>query len=230
MWPHLISVAMGDTLVVVGTDDHELAAVLEPMRVPSPELPTADFGVELHAPRADRRSAPRRLPTFQHGSRIIGRAADVDALREGVLRTLAALAAPTPVGHLWLSGLPLLRDGGLELAAPDAATSVAHRRLAARGHRPVYVPGVCIDPATLLATIHAPIGSPSAPLVVPLRRWWLDVADAERTGTASLGRLVARAAYRAIDPMRGAEHGPTSLPGLVRLIERLPPSDGRFDG
>lgn len=233
MWPHVLTIAVGDTIVVVGTDDDTLSTLLDPMRVSSPEradveLSRVDFGVELHPPRPAQRAAPRLLPTFQHGSRVIGRAADLDALRDGVLRTLAALAVPLPAGQVRLTGLPLLRGDGLLLAPPEVATSVAHRRLTALGQQPMYVPSVRVDPATLLATIDPPLGSSAPPSVVPLRGWWLDGAGAESSLPATLGRTVALAAHRTVDPLRGTEHHSMALAALVELVERLPPFEGRF--
>lgn len=233
MWPHVLTIAVGDTLVVVGTDDDSLAALLQPLRVSSdehaPDVSTRlDFGVELHPPRPVQRAAPRSLPAFQHGSRVIGRAGDIDELRDGVLRTLASLVVPLPAGQVRLTGVPLLHTDGLELA-PPAAAAVAHRRLIARGRHPLYVPTVRVDPTTLLATIDAPLGSPDGPLVVPLRRWWLDGDSADSEQPATLGRLVALAAHRTVDPLRGAEPHSLHLAALVQLVDRLPPAEGRFD-
>ncbi|MDP2292810.1 MAG: hypothetical protein Q8M22_16600 [Actinomycetota bacterium] len=232
MWPHVLTIAVGDTVVVVGTDDDPLAALLQPMRVPSDEhapdtAARIDFGVELHPPRPAHRAAPRSLPTFQHGSRVIGRAGDVDALRDGVLRTLASLAVPVPAGQVRLTGLPLLHADGVELAPPAAAT-VAHRRLTTRARRPLYVSSVRVDPTTLLATIDAPLGAATDPLVVPLRTWWLDGDGVEAAQPATLGRLVALAAHRTVDPLRGPERHSMQLAALVQLVDRLPPAEGRF--
>ena len=193
MWPHHLTIAAGRTAIGIGTDDEALASLLQPWCIALDQLHgtthRVDFGAELHPPRLALRTAPRAVPTVQHGSRVVGRSTDAAALREGLLRTLGALAADTPPGHLRLSGLPLLRDGGIELAAPEAVDRVAHRGLLARGYTPLYVPSVLVDPATLLARIEAPFGSDEEPVLAPLRRWWTAAPPPDDSAPLSLAHI-----------------------------------------
>ena len=167
---------------------------------------------------------------MQHGSRVVGRSADAAALREGLLRTLGALAADTPPGHLRLSGLPLLRDGGIELAAPEAVDRVAHRGLLARGYTPLYVPSLLVDPATLLARIEAPFGSDEEPVLAPLRRWWTAAPPPDGSAPVSLARVVADVAHRIAPPLHAdqmlVDAQGSALTALVQLVEQLPPERG----
>ncbi|MDO8362943.1 MAG: hypothetical protein Q7V88_08595 [Actinomycetota bacterium] len=263
MWPHTFTIAVDDTLIAVGTDDDELMEVLEPWVTdgdtdndtdngsnngsnngslttstdtrfgPSTPAPQIDFGLELHPARPEARGARRELPTFRHGTRVVGRAADIAALRDGLLRTLGSLTSPTLPGCIRISGVPLLRDGGVELAQPEAVDRVSHRWLLHRGLTPLYVPSVLIDPHDLTVRIEAPLGAGEAPVMAPLRRWWAALPAAELPrGQLSVGQMAAHTAHRLAPALLHDEAthlaGPSrdALAGLVALIQQLPPAAG----
>lgn len=238
MWPHSLHIPAGEAAVAVGTDDDELAALLAPSAVPPSALgssaPHTDLGLELHPEPPTRRGLPRLLPSFQHGTKLIGRCTEPGPLRDGLLRTLASIAAPLPEGHVRLAGLPLLVDGGVALAPADVADRTSHRGLVRRGLTPVYVPSVAIDPQTLLVHIPAPFAGGGRPISAPLVRWWLPVPGPDGSaGNAplTLGRLVAHATLRLAPPWfddeldgPGADTAGTAmLAALVELVGRLPP-------
>jgi hypothetical protein len=227
VWPHSLQLGIGETAVCVGTDDAAIAAQLAPWAlvddpsVVAPEL--VDFGLELHPARPAHRAAPRTLPNLRHGTTVIGRGGDVAALSDGLLRTLGSFLSPLPAGCLRLSGLPLLRDGAVELAPPDVADHLSSRWLQARGLQPLHVASVVVDPATLEVHIDAPLGSPDASFSAPLRRWWcaLPDPDAELGG----GRFLAHLAHRLSPPTTTVDDDRVgdALSALVCLVERLPP-------
>ena len=235
MWPHLLTIAVGGTAVGIGTDDDALAALLAPWRIAPDQLQgvadRVDFGAELHPPeptqRAAPRAVPRAVPTVHHGSQVIARSTDPAALRDGLLRTLGALAVDTPAGHLRLTGLPLMRDGGIELAVPEAVDRVAHRRLLGQGYTPVYVPSVLIHPGTLQVRIAAPFGTGQEPVVAPLRRWWMAAPPTGVAPPVGLARVVAHATHRLAPPQHfdelSSQPGGDALSALVQLVEQLPP-------
>lgn len=246
MWPHSIQIAVGDAVVGVGTDDDEIAALLARFAIPgapaSSTPRTPDFGLELHPPRPAHRAQPRALPSLQHGTLVIGRTTEVTALRDGLLRTLASVAAPSASpadGRLRLTGLPLLVEGGAVLAPPDLADRGSLRRLRAHGHVPVYVPSVEVDTTTLMLHIPAPFGTDSPPIDVPLLQWWLPLhADESTIAAAELthAQLVAHATSRIAPPWFDDEvDGPSAdaaataaLQALVALVARMPPQLGAF--
>ncbi len=231
MWPHSLTLLVHDTVVAVGTDDPTVAALLQPWRTDLPHPGPADFGLALHPPAPMGRGEPRALPTLQHGTRVLGRSADPDALVDGLLRTLATATATAtataPAGVLWLSGLPLVRDGQLAIAAANTLDRTSARALARLGWQPLFVPAVLVDPAALTATVPAPLGDGRRPLTLPLGGWWL---DGELPARADVARTVAHAAPL----LAGAWHadaglsvGSDELGALVALVQRLPPWPGR---
>lgn len=244
MWPHSLQVAAGEAAVGVGTDDDGAAALLAQRAVPPSSLRTSvgppDLGLELHPEPPAFRGAPRALPSLHHGTKVIGRCADIAALRDGLYRTLASIATPTPPGHVRISGLPLLEDGGVALAPPDLADRGSHRRLVRQGLTPVYVPSVIVDPQTLLVHIPAPLVGDGPPIVAPLVRWWLPLPDSAgvEAPPSTLGRLVAHAAHRLAPPwfddemdalLTGADDS-EALTALVELVARRPPILEDFRG
>ena len=236
MWPHQFTIALGDVAVGIGTDDDQLATTLAPARIEPGELldpERVDFGMEWH-PARPARGVPRSLPTNQHGSSVIGRATDLAALRDGLLRTLADAAAPTPPGCVRLTGLPLLRDGAVELVSPDDIGQLSHRRLVARGYSPTYVPSVLIAPGTLTVHIAAPWGTDAPPTVAPLRTWWAQLPAGEAGHALTLGQTVAHVAHRIAQPMIEPPTVPTGadaeLAALVHLVQQLPPTLGSMNG
>lgn len=236
MWPHQFTIALGDVAVGIGTDDDHLAEALAPSRIDPGELadPTrVDFGIEWHPPRPAR-GAPGSLPTNQHGSSVIGRATDIAALRDGFLRTLSAVGAPTPAGQVRLTGFPLLRDGGIELLGPDDISKASHRGLVARDYSPVYVPNVVIDPSTLTVHIAAPWGTDGEPIAAPLHTWWAQLPTGEPGQSLTLGQTVAHVAHRIAQPMLEPTSPPTGidaeLAALVHLVQQRPPTLGGPSG
>ena len=233
MWPHQFTIALGDTAVGIGTDDDQLAAALALWQISPDELLDPlriDFGVEWHPSGPTGRGVPRPVPTNQHGSTVVGRATDIGALRDGLLRTLGAVVAPVPAGHVRLTGLPLLRDGAIELVSPGVISRLSHRGLLARGFTPIYVPGVVIDPIAMRATIAAPWGTDAAAIVAPLRRWWAQLPALDGEHSLSPGQLVAHVAERIAAPMM-ADHPVVigydrDLAALVQLVDQLPPTTG----
>lgn len=234
MWPHSLVLAIGESAVCVGTDDAALAEQLRPWQLATDlhgaHVQLVDYAIELHPPKPEHRAAPRTLPSLRHGTAILGRGTDLDALRDGFLRVLGSFAAPVPHGCVRLLGLPLLRDGAVDLVPPDMADHLSSRWLHQRGFTPVYVASVVVDTRTLEVHIDAPLATsagdgihePTA-LVAPLRRWWCALPDP--AAALGFGRFVAFLAHRLAPPASAADDraGSAALAALVRLVERLPP-------
>lgn len=246
MWPHVLLIAVGDTAVCIGTDDDEIADLLRSWCVPVGSVPAidrvdrVDFGLELHPPAPSHRALPRTIPTLSHGIRVVGRARDIDALRDGLLRTLGSLSAQVPSTHVRLAGLPLLcDDGAVEVASPDELDRVADRWLRQRGLAPIYVPSAVVDPHTLTVRIEAPFGSSAAPIIAPLRRWWCEQPDVQVADAASFGSMMAGSVHRLAtqlqeelprlqQPQHLSHPGPDApLSALAELVQRMPPTAGR---
>lgn len=237
-----MQIVVGEAVVGVGTDDAELAALLTPWASRDGAEATAltpDFGVELHPSPPAHRAQPRILPSLQHGTLVIGRTTDAAALRDGLLRTIASIGPQATDGRLWLAGLPLLVDGAIVLAPAEVADRGSLRRLRNRGYVPVYVPSVEVDPATLLVHIPAPLDGSAPSIVAPLREWWVPVLDETVPALPpTVGRLAAQATSQLAAPWFDDElDGPaadaagiSALQALIALVDRLPPTIGRFDG
>lgn len=243
MWPHSLHIVAGEAIVGVGTDDAEIAAQLIRFAMPAEAAATSartpDFGLELHPPRPVHRAQPRPLPSLHHGTVVVGRTSDLAALRDGLLRTIASVAAPLGDGRVRLTGLPLLVDGGAVLAPAEVADSGSLRRLRNSGHTPVYVSSVVVDTSMMSVHIPAPFGQDAAPIVAPLLQWWLPLHgdDAARASLdLSVAQVVAHATQRLATPWfddetdgpAAAAAGTAALHALVALVERLPPQLGSF--
>lgn len=233
MWPHSLVLGLGESAVCVGTDDAALAEQLSPWQLAAephgaPEQ-LVDYAIELHPPKPQHRAAPRLLPSLRHGTATLARSTDVDALRDGFLRILGSFVAPVPRGCVRVLGLPLLRDGAVELVPPHMADHLSGRWLHDRGFTPVPVASVVVDPLTLEARIDAPLiasggSGPDAPaLVAPIRRWWCAVPDP--AAALGPGRFLAYLAHRIAPPASAADdrQGSDALAALVRLVHQLPP-------
>lgn len=230
MWPHSLVLGIGESAVCIGTDDDGIAEQLRAWELPDEPVPgepvtrLVDYAIELHPPHPQQRAAPRTLPNLRHGTSVLGRGADLDALRDGFLRTLGSFVAPVPPGCVRLLGLPLLRDGGVELVPPEMAGHLSSRWLHHRGFGAVHVASVVIDPTRLEVRIDAPLGaSERDALVAPLRRWWCTLPDPSQVLTA--GRFLALLAHRLAPAATAADDGAGSaaLAALVRLVAQLPP-------
>ena len=214
--------AIGDIVVVIGTDDDQLAATLAPWLTTVPldfDLSLVDFSAELHPPRPENRSVPRSIPVVHHGTVVLARSTDLDEVRASLLRVLGALAAVVPDGHVRLTGTPLLRDGAVELAAPNMAAD-GSRALRRRGYQPLYSGSVIIDPAALTVSIAPPLGSREPQTVAPLHSWSSDLPDVQPRWP--FGYEVAMTLPRSL-AMSPAPTTSTELAALVSLMERLPP-------
>ena len=217
-----MTLSIGENLVVVATDDDQLAATLAPW------LTTAhadfneslvDFSAELHPARPEQRSVPRSIPVVHHGTAALARSNDVDELRAALLRVLGSLAAAVPEGHVRVSGVPLVRDGAIELATPNAAAD-GSRALRRRGYEPLYSGSVIVDPAALVVSIAAPLGSSGQPITAPLDSWWSDLPDAQPAW--SFAQRVAMTLPRT-HSLTTEQIMSAQLAALVALMERLPP-------
>ena len=216
MWPHSLVIGVGEVAVCVGTDDAGLAAHLQPWAVDEP-AGLVDYALTLHPPERPR-GEPRELPSLRHGTDVLARTQDTDLLRDGLLRTLAALA-PSPAGTVRLSGVPLLRDGAVHLAPPELAAVLPSRWLAQHGFTPVWVQSVAVNPATLQVHIAAPLGSDDQPLVAPLHDWWITVHDP--TVELTFAQWLTHAAPR-LGPVADAAAGTAAMEVLMELLHRLP--------
>lgn len=198
----------------VGTDDADVAAHLQPWHIDEP-AGLVDFGLTMHPPVRPR-GVPRELPSLRHGTEVMARAHDTAALCDGLLRTLAGLG-PAPADTIRLTGVPLLRDGAVDLAPPALAAALPSRWLAAHGYTPVYTQSVTIHPATMAVHIPAPLGSDAAPIVAPLGRWWVTLNDP--TASLTFAELMVRTAPR----LDLAVPATAALTGLMSLMQQLPP-------
>lgn len=223
MWLHLMSLAIGDVIVVVATDDDALAATLAPWQATVPsdfDLLQIDFSAELHPPPPAHRSLPRSIPVVHHGTVVLARSTDLDELRDALLRSLGSIAMEVPAGCLRLSGVPLLRDGGIELAALQTGAD-GSRALRRRGFDPLYSGSVVIDPRALTVQIAAPLGSSVPPVLAPLGRWWSDLPDA--IPPWPFGQRVAMTVSRVVSMAPSPVVTSEELAALVSLMETRPP-------
>ena len=223
MWPHLMTLALGDLVVVVATDDDQLANTLAPWFTSDPaiDVSVVDFSAQLHPPSPGHRSVPRSIPVVHHGTVVLARSTDIDELRSALLRVLAALIADVPEGCVRLTGVPLLRGGAVELASLQAAAE-GSRALRRRGYEPMYAGSVVVDPRALTVTIPAPLGtSRSLPTVAPLRVWWSDLPNAQPQWP--LAQVVAMTVQRSIAMAPDHTFTSSQLAALVALMEHLPP-------
>lgn len=216
MWPHSLVIGVGEVAVCVGTDDADVAAHLQPWAVDEP-AGLVDYALTLHPPER-LRGEPRELPSLRHGTDVLARTQDPDLLRDGLLRTLAALAS-TPAGTVRVTGVPLLRDGVVHLAPPELAAVLPSRWLAQHGYTPVWVQSVAVNPTTLQVHIAAPLGSDQEPLVASLHEWWITVHDP--TVELTFAQWLTHAAPR-LGAVVDAPTDTAALEGLMALLRRLP--------
>jgi hypothetical protein len=240
VWPHSLQLALGDALVVVGTDDDLMAAALQPWVAPTAAsaVRTPDFGLELHPEPPIVRAQPRTLPSLQHGTLVIGRSTDAAALRDGLLRTLSSVHTLPAAATVRLAALPLLFEGGVVLAPREVADQGSLRRLRNAGYSPVYVPSVSVDTVALQVHIPAPLDGSAAAITAPLREWWVPAvgADAATAAGWTIGQVAAAAVPQIALPWFDDEaEGPRAdalatdaLRALIALIERVAPRVGRF--
>jgi len=217
-----MTLALGDLVVVVGTDDDHLAATLAPWLTFAPGIDASvvDLSAQLHPPPPAHRSGPRLIPVVQHGTVVLARSTDIDELRTALLRVLGSLTVDVPEGCVRLTGVPLLRDGAIELASLRTATE-GSRALRRRGYEPMYSGSVIIDPVALTANIPPPLGSSASPTVATFRAWWSDLPDADppwpfaQVVAMTVPRIIAMAPDRSLTS--------SELAALVALMEHLPP-------
>ena len=217
-----MTLGLGDLVVVVGTDDDQLATTLAPWVTTNPDIDAAvvDFSAQLHPPPPVHRSGPRLIPVVHHGTVVLARSTDIAELRTALLRVLGSLVADVPEGCVRLTGVPLLRNGAIELASLQTATE-GSRALRRRGYEPMYSGSVIIDPVALTANIPPPLGSPASPTVATFRAWWSDLPDADppwpfaQVVAMTVPRIIAMAPDRSLTS--------SELAALVALMEHLPP-------
>ena len=222
MWPHLMTLALGDLVVVVGTDDDQLATTLAPWVTTNPDIDQSvvDFSAQLHPPPPVHRSGPRLIPVVHHGTVVLARSTDIDELRTALLRVLGSLTADVPEGCVRLTGVPLLRDGAVELASLQTAAE-GSRTLRRRGYEPMYSGSVIIDSVALTVNIPPSLGSSASPTVAPLRAWWSDLPNAEPPWP--FAQVVAMTTPRIIAMAPDRSLTSSQLAALVALMEYLPP-------
>ena len=215
MWPHSIVIGVGDTAVCVGTDDAHLIAALAPWVIDEPaEL--VDYGAQLLPPAAPR-GQPRALANLRHGSDWLASSPDPGPIREGFLRILGAVANATGPAEICLSGVPLLRDGAINLAAPDEAAHASARLLSRDGQQPLLVDSVIIDTEQLQVTVAGTLDGQQPPMTAALHEWRVSGLDP----TMTVAEVVARVAPRLRS--RDVRHAVGGLHALAQLVRRLPP-------
>ena len=225
MWPQLLTLDLGGVDIVVGTDDDQLAETLAPWRTSGADIDPSviDFSAQLHPPRPSQRSGLRQIPVVHHGTVVLGRSTDTDELRTALLRVLGSLTAEVPEGCVRLTGVPLLRDGTVELASLQWAAD-GSRALRRRGYEPMYAGNVIIDPVALTVRIPEPLAvssSRAAERVVPFVGWWSDLPEAEPRHP--FGQVVAMTVSRSIAMAPEPRLTSSQLAALVALVDRLPP-------
>lgn len=216
MWLHSFVIGIGDLAVCVGTDDDAIVDALAPWVIDEPAT-LVDFGVQLH-PRPTARGVARTHPNLRHGSDWIASAPDPQVVSDGLMRILGALAAEPAEGEFRLAAVPSLRNGAVDLLTVHEVAHGSYRQLSRGGAKVVVVDRVDIDPERLTVRIAAPLGSGEQPTVLPLRSWRIGPNAPEPGAPPS---AVVAAMARRVLPNAGT--GPTTLGGLVRLVERLAP-------
>ncbi len=223
-----MTLALGDLVVVVGTDDDQLAASLAPWLTTNLDidLSVVDLSAQLHPPSPVHRSVPRSIPVVHHGTVVLARSTDIDELRTALLRVLAALTTEVPEDCVRLTGVALLRDGALELASPHTAAE-GSRALRRRGYEPMYSGSAIVDPVALTVTIPAPLGSSDAPTVAPLTAWWSDLPAADPPWP--FAQAVAMTLWRSIAMAPHPSLTSSQLAALVALMQHLPPRSAELN-
>jgi hypothetical protein len=223
VWPHLITLGLGDTAVVIATDDDSLVTVLTPWTLADSaglDLQTVDFTAELHPVAPGHRAIPRTIPAVRHGACVLERSTDIVELRTGLLRVLQSLHQEVPEGCVRVAGMPLMRNGRVELATLRAGAD-GNRALRRRGFQPICAGSVVVDPHAMTVQIPPPLGSAELPTDAPLHAWWSELPDAQPGW--SFGQRVAMTAPRISSWVRGDADTSSQLAALVALMERLGP-------
>jgi len=217
VWPHLITIGVGDMAIAIGTDSPDVMATLEPWRIDYVGEPT-DYCLEL-SPESPGPGRPRPLPGLYHGSTALLRSRDTTRLTTTLLRVLSSHARPAGDHQVRVALMPVIR-GGVAMLLPRASIgAVPDRWLLAQGIEAIYTVSSLVDTDGAQVLIDPPLGSEEEPGAFEFGGWWLPPRHSD--GALSPGFAVAEVMALATDV--SALNAASTLRAVARLVERAHP-------
>lgn len=217
-WPYQVTVGLGDTAIVVATNDPEVADRLSPWSIEGVDgLP--DYSLDVH-PRGPGMRGPRPLPVLFHGCAALVRSSDGQRVAGALLRTLNSFMRPPGQDQIRFNLMPVVNDGRAVLAPPGWVAFVPDRTLRRHHLEAVYTEWSTVDTEAGTVLIDPPLGSEEEPYEVPITGWRLPY-PMPGADFPSPGHAVAEAMQRVAGTT--PENVTTTLHGVVRLVERLHP-------
>lgn len=218
MWPHRITVGVGDVAVVIATDHPELTNWLAAWRIDDDADPV-DYCLENEPLPPEGSNWRRPLPGLWHGSTCLIRSSDRGLVVETLMRVLAAQARSLRDGQLALQLSAVARDGAAILVPLRLLSSLSDRRLHANGMvgYPSETSWVDADNAALL--VDPGLGSSDPPRELELRGIWLESWDFGLVLTP--GQAVAEVMQ--LVPDVTVDNVAARLGDVARLVQRVHP-------
>jgi hypothetical protein len=218
VWPHLITIGVGDMAIAIGTDSPDVMATLEPWRIDHVGEPT-DYCLEL-SPESPGPGRPRPLPGLYHGSTALLRSRDTGRLTTTLLRVVSSHARPAGEHHVRVALMPVIR-GGVAMLLPRASIgAVPDRWLLAQGIEAVYTVSSLVDVERAQVLIDPPLGSDEEARAVEFGGWWLPPRYFD--GELSPGFAVAEVMTLVSEVT--ALNAASTLRAVARLVERAHPA------
>lgn len=226
MWPHSITVGVGDLAIVIATDDPGVMSRLAPWRIDD-EADPVDYCLENHPLPPEGSNWRRPLPGLWHGSTSLVRSPDRALVVETLMRVLASHERPAREGQLRLQLAAVAGSGGAVLMPLRLVTSLSDRRLRENGMDPYPSETALVDASTATLVVDPPLGSSDTPIELQLRGIWLESWDFGHELTP--GQAVAEIMQLVPDVTVGnAAHRLHDVARLVQLVHPVvkPADDG----
>lgn len=218
MWPHLITIGLGDKAIVVGTDAAEVITTLDGWRIDNIGEPV-DFCLELD-PAPSGLGKPRPLPGLYHGAKALLRTQDTTRLTTTFLRVLASYSRPAAEGQVRVALMPVIRDGAAMLVPRGGLGTVPDRWLLSQGLEALYTVSSLVDGGKAQVLVDPPLGSNEEPAALHFGGWWLPARH--WNGALSPGFAVAAVMTLVTDV--SAANATTRLRTVAGLVERAHPT------
>lgn len=217
MWPHLITIGVGDKAIAIGTDAPEVMAPLEPWRIDHVDERT-DYCLEL-SPAASGAGQPRPLPGLYHGSTALLRSRDTTRLTTTLLRVLSSHARAARDQQVRLALMPVIR-GGVAMLLPRATIgAVPDRWLLAQEIEAIYTVSSLVDTESAEVLIDPPLGSDQEPSAFEFGGWWLPPRASDDALSPGFAVAEAMALATDVNDLNAA----STLRAVARLVERAHP-------
>jgi hypothetical protein len=218
VWPHLITIGVGERAIAIGTDSPDVMAILEPWQIDYAGEPT-DYCLEL-SPESPGAGRPRPLPGLYHGSTALLRSRDTPRLTTTLLRVLSSHARPPADHQVRLALVPVIRNGVAMLLPRASLGAVPDRWLLGQGIEAVHTVSSLVDAESALVLVDPPLGSDEEPAALEFGGWWLPQRPSD--GAISPGFAVAEVMTLATDV--SALNAASTLRTVARLVERAHPT------